>query len=189
MNMVRSMLSAKQVPKNFWPEGVNWAVHVLNRCPTLAVKNKTPEEAWNGHKPSMDHFRIFGCIAHAHVPDNKRVKLNDKSYKCILLGVSEESKAYRLFDPVSQKIIISRDVVFEEDKQWVWDDHHKEVSMADLEWDIDEENGTEMTSHPESESNEETETEADHGDLIIEEDSQVDEASPFIGRTRNHQLG
>ncbi|KAM1556843.1 hypothetical protein PS2_040150 [Malus domestica] len=184
MNMVRSMLSAKQVPKTFWPEGVNWAVHVLNRCPTLSVKNKTPEEAWNGHKPSVDHFRIFGCIAHAHVPDNKRVKLDDRSLKCILIGVSEESKAYRLFDLVSQKIIISRDVVFEEDKQWVWDDHHKEVSMADLEWDTDEENGTEMTSHPESESNEETETEADHGDSIVEEDSQVDEASPFTGRIR-----
>lgn len=119
MNMVRSMLSAKQIPKTFWPEAVNWTVHVLNRCPTLAVKNKTPAEAWNGHKPSVDHFRIFGCIAHVHVPDTKRVKLDAKSCKCILLGVSEESKAYRLFDPVLQKVIISRDVVFEDRKSVV----------------------------------------------------------------------
>jgi hypothetical protein len=43
--MVRSLLLEKQIPKKFWPEAVNWAVHVLNRSPTLAVKNKTPQEA------------------------------------------------------------------------------------------------------------------------------------------------
>ncbi|XP_048447292.1 uncharacterized mitochondrial protein AtMg00810-like [Pyrus x bretschneideri] len=41
-----------------------------------------------------------------------------------------------------------------------------------------------MTSHLEVESNEEIETESDHGGSIVEEDSQVDEASPFTGRTR-----
>ncbi|KAJ6972984.1 hypothetical protein NC653_033347 [Populus alba x Populus x berolinensis] len=45
MNMVRSMLSDKQLPKTFWPEAVNWTFYVLNRCPTLAVKNVTPQEA------------------------------------------------------------------------------------------------------------------------------------------------
>ena len=113
MNMVRSMLSEKQVPKNFWPEAVNWTTHVLNRSPTLAVKGVTPEEAWSGVKPNVDYFRVFGCIGHVHVPDNKRKKLDDKSFQCVLLGVSEESKAYRLYDPVSKKIVVSRDVVFE----------------------------------------------------------------------------
>jgi transposase InsO family protein len=45
MNMVRSLLTSRQVLKTFWPEAVNWAVHILNRSPTLAVRNKTPEEA------------------------------------------------------------------------------------------------------------------------------------------------
>jgi len=45
MNMVRSMLSARKVPKIFWPEAVVWATHVLNRSPTLFVKDMTPEEA------------------------------------------------------------------------------------------------------------------------------------------------
>jgi transposase InsO family protein len=107
MNMVRSMLTAKQISKTFWPEAVNWTVHILNRCPTLAVKNKTPAKMWNGHKPSVDYFRVFGCISHVHVPDSKRVKLDAKSLKCILLGVSDESKAFKLFDPISNKIIIS----------------------------------------------------------------------------------
>jgi len=94
MNMVRSMISAKKFPKSFWPEAVNWTVHVLNRSPTLPVKNKTPEEAWSGVKPSVEHFKVFGCIAHVHVHDSNRTKLDDKSLNCVLLGVSEESKAY-----------------------------------------------------------------------------------------------
>ena len=130
--MVRSMLSEKQISKSFWPEAVNWIVHVLNRSPTLAVINKTPEEAWNGFKPSISHFRGFGCIVHVHVPDNKRVKVDDKSLKCILLGVSEESKTYKLFDPISQKIIVSQDVMFEEDQGWDSDVNHKETIMTDL---------------------------------------------------------
>jgi transposase InsO family protein len=135
MNMVRSILFAKQIPKTFWAEAANWSVHVLNRCPTLAVKNKTPEEAWSGIKPLVDHFRVFGCVSHVHVPDSRRVKLDAKSLKCILLGVNEESKAYRLFNPTSNKIIVSRDVVFEEDQQWCWDDNHKHNLLTDLEWE------------------------------------------------------
>ena len=91
-------------------------MHLLNGSPTLAVKNKTPEEAWSGVKPSVEHFRVFGCISHVHVPNSKRTKLNDKSLSCVLLKISEDSKTYRLYDPTSHRIIISRDVVFEEDK-------------------------------------------------------------------------
>lgn len=44
MNMVRSMLYEKKIPRTFLPKVVNWTVHVMNRCPTLAVKDRTPEE-------------------------------------------------------------------------------------------------------------------------------------------------
>jgi len=100
------------------------------------VKNKTPAEAWNGIKPSIAHFRVFGCISHVHVPDHRRVKLDAKSLKCVYLGVSENSKAYRFFNPISQKIIISRDVVFEEDQKWNWDDIPKPVTTNDLAWEV-----------------------------------------------------
>lgn len=42
MNMVRSLLVEKNVPKSFWPEAVNWAFYVLNRCPTSSIKDMTP---------------------------------------------------------------------------------------------------------------------------------------------------
>ncbi|GAU26945.1 hypothetical protein TSUD_06170, partial [Trifolium subterraneum] len=99
MNTVRCMLGDKNVPKTFWPEAVKWAIHIINRSPTFAVKDMTPEEAWSSSKP--------------------------------VVRLSDESKAYKMYDPVNKKIIISEDVKFDENKQWNWDtkeiERHKSV--------------------------------------------------------------
>lgn len=71
----------------------------MNRSPTVAVQNMTPEEAWNGRQPAVDHFKIFECIAYTQVPDVQRKKLHDKGEKCIFLSVSDNSKAYKLYNP------------------------------------------------------------------------------------------
>ena len=92
----------------------------MNKSPTLTVQNMTPEEAWSGRKPTVDHFRIFGCIAYAHILDEKRRKLDNKREKCIFLGVSDKSKAYKLYNSSTMKIVISCDVVFDEKDTWSW---------------------------------------------------------------------
>ncbi|KAK4439532.1 hypothetical protein Salat_0288100 [Sesamum alatum] len=71
---------------------LNGISHIVTKCPTLAVKDVTPEEAWSGLKPSVEHFHVFGCIAHVHVPKIGRTKLDNRSNTCVLLGVSEEPK-------------------------------------------------------------------------------------------------
>ena len=77
-----------------------------------------PEEKWSGIKANVECFRVFGSIAHVHIPEQKRTKLDDQCLKCVLLGVSDESKAYRRYDPATKKIIVSRDVIFEECAKW-----------------------------------------------------------------------
>ena len=69
MNMVRCMMEDSKVPSLFWPEAVAWTAHVLNRCPTSANKGRTPQEIWTGTPPSVSHLRVFGCLAHVHIPD------------------------------------------------------------------------------------------------------------------------
>lgn len=91
--MVRSLLARGRIPKSFCLEVVNRSFHALNRSPTLAVQNMTPKEAWSGHRLAVDHFTIFGCIAYAHGPYEKKKKLDDKCEKCVFPGVSEASKA------------------------------------------------------------------------------------------------
>ena len=44
--------------------------------------------------------------------------MDDKGVKCIFIGFSSESKAYRLYDPLHNKMILSRDVEFLENQSW-----------------------------------------------------------------------
>jgi len=118
--MVRGMLKAKQMPKEFWAEAVATAVYILNRCPTKTVQEMTPEEAWSGRRPSIRHLRVFGCIAYAHVPDQIRKKLDDKGERCIFIGYCSNSKAYKLYNPETKNVIINRDVTFDEGGMWNW---------------------------------------------------------------------
>jgi hypothetical protein len=59
----------------------------------------------------------------------QRTKLDNRSVKCIFLGVSEESKGYRLFNLITERVIVSRDVIFEEEKQWDWDESFEEMRV------------------------------------------------------------
>ena len=98
LNMVRSMMFFKNVKLMFWGEAVLCAVYIKNRSPSTALQNKTPYEMWYGHLPRVKHFRVFGCTCYALIPAHLRNKLEARSRKCIFLGYSTISKAYRLYD-------------------------------------------------------------------------------------------
>ncbi|KAL4304010.1 hypothetical protein GQ457_10G012770 [Hibiscus cannabinus] len=121
LNMARSMLKAKNMPKEFWAEVVSCAVYLSNRSPRKNVDNVTPQEAWSGRKPSVRHIRVFGSIAYAHVPDQGRLKLDDRSSKYVFIGYDSNSKGYKLFNPSNGRIVISRDVEFDEQASWNWE--------------------------------------------------------------------
>ncbi|KAK4398435.1 Retrovirus-related Pol polyprotein from transposon TNT 1-94 [Sesamum angolense] len=93
---------------------------------TKAVQNMTPIEAWSGKKPSAKHLRVFGSICYVHIPTEKRHKLEEKTEKGIFLGYSTQSKGYRIYSLKTKKLIISRDVEFDEDAMWNWDEEKVE---------------------------------------------------------------
>ncbi|GKD38246.1 retrovirus-related pol polyprotein from transposon TNT 1-94, partial [Tanacetum coccineum] len=108
------------MPKEFWAEAVQCAVYIQNRCPHVKLVDKTPQEIRSGVKPTVSHFRVFGSVAYAHVPDQTRKKLDDKSKMYIFIGYDERTKAFRLYDPVEKKVAISRDVYVNEESKWDW---------------------------------------------------------------------
>lgn len=108
---VRCMLLDASLSKVFWAEAASTAAYLLNRIPCRG-NDVTPEEIWSKKKPDLKLLRVFGSKAMAHIPKEKRQKLDPKSFECVMIGYSEESKAYRLFDPKTKKVIISRDVIF-----------------------------------------------------------------------------
>lgn len=108
----RCMLFDAELPKEFWAEAVNTAVYLINRSPTRGLNGRTPNEIWSGHVPDLSHLRVFGCKAMVHIPKQRRRKLDPKSRELIFVGYSQETKGYRFIDPVTKKLIKSRDVVF-----------------------------------------------------------------------------
>ena len=115
MGMARCMLKSKGLPHKVWMESVACATHVLNKCPTRALKTISPYEAWYGRKPSIDYMHFFSFLAYAHVPQQLRGKFDDKATKCIFVRYNCGSKGCRFFNPITQKIFESRDVIFVED--------------------------------------------------------------------------
>lgn len=122
MEMARSMLQTKNLPNIFWGEAVATTIYILNRSPTKEVPNLTPKEAWSGHKPSVAHLRVFGCLAYVHIPVQKRKKLDAKSQLCIFVGYSTPTKGYRFYNPETKQWIVSQDVIFDEGGVWQWKD-------------------------------------------------------------------
>jgi len=92
-----------------------------NRNPTKAVKRMTPYEAWTGEKPKVDHLKM--CQAFVYVPKDDWKKLDSKSKRYILMGYGTTTKSYRLYDPLKEKVVFSRDVVFNEQKSWHMKSH------------------------------------------------------------------
>ncbi|KAL0349434.1 UNVERIFIED_CONTAM: Retrovirus-related Pol polyprotein from transposon TNT 1-94 [Sesamum angustifolium] len=103
MEMARSMLQEKHLPKAFWAEAVYTAVYLLNRCPTKAVQNMTPIEAWSGKKPSAKYLRVFGSIYYVHIPTEKRHKLEEKTEKGDLPRLQHTVKRLQNLQPKDQE--------------------------------------------------------------------------------------
>ncbi|GKC19830.1 retrovirus-related pol polyprotein from transposon TNT 1-94 [Tanacetum coccineum] len=101
------------LPDSFWAEATVTAAYLINRSPSTALEKKTPMDLWSGHPANYEMLRIFGCVAYSHVNQGK---LKPRAIKCIFLGYPDGVKGYRLWrlDDVKPKIIISRDVVFNE---------------------------------------------------------------------------
>jgi hypothetical protein len=112
--MANCMIQSKGLSRKYWLEAINCANYIVNHTPTKALKNITPEEVWTKIKPDVSHFHVFGSIAWAHIPDEKRKALHPKSEKCIFVGYFEDVKGYRLLQSHCNEIIIRRDVKFDE---------------------------------------------------------------------------
>ncbi|KAK8954179.1 hypothetical protein KSP39_PZI002872 [Platanthera zijinensis] len=121
MEKVKAMLHHHGLPQELWAEAAQTAVYVLNRSPTRSLEEGTPYEAWRKKKPNVQHLRTFGCVAYKHIPKEGRKKLEMKAEKGIFIGYSQQSKAYRIYNPKTQKLSITRDVIFNENTSWDWD--------------------------------------------------------------------
>ena len=111
--MALSQLLHAGMPRCFWADSVSTACYVRNRLPVSPL-NISPYEKWYGKKPNVKYFRVFGCTAYALKPENERQKMNAKSEKMKFIGYPYGAKGYRLYDEKRRRVVVRRDVVFNE---------------------------------------------------------------------------
>jgi len=112
METARSLLLSASVPSMFWGESVLTAVRLINTIPSSYTSGVSPFEKLYGHAPDYSFFRVFGCTCFVLRPHVERSKLSSRSAICVFLGYGEGRKGYRCFDPITQKLYVSRHVVF-----------------------------------------------------------------------------
>lgn len=116
LEMARCMLLGAGLEQSLWGEAVSTSAYLRNRSPTKALDSVTPYEAWHGHKPTVAHLRAFGSFAVA-LDKRQRDKFKPKGKEYVMVGYSDTSKAYRLYDKEAKRLIVSRDVYFIEQTQ------------------------------------------------------------------------
>ncbi|XP_070681739.1 uncharacterized protein [Malus domestica] len=104
-------------------EAINTAVYLLNRCLTSALDSVTPFKAYSGRRPGIKHLKVFGVVCYSLILGDLRHKLEASSVKGIFIGYGACKKGYRILNPTTMKVIVSRDVVFDENGKWNWEEN------------------------------------------------------------------
>jgi hypothetical protein len=120
MGTARSILRARNMPEHFWGEAVHTAVFLLNRAPTSALDGMTPFESWHAKKPPVHFLKVFGCVAYVKKVRPHLSKLDDRGVKVVFIGYQDGSKVYCFYDPIANRVHVSRDAIFAEDERWDW---------------------------------------------------------------------
>lgn len=144
MERERGILSGAGLGQEFCAEVVETACYLVNKSPSSVLEDKIPQEVWIGKKPTLSHLRVFGCDAYVHVPKEKQTKLDSKSEKCIFIGYKDGLKGYKLWNPVTRKVVYNQDVVLREVKSIIKHEVQKREHQK-IEFDLKEEESNSTT--------------------------------------------
>jgi hypothetical protein len=93
---------------------MSMACYLINRSPMATLDRKVVEKVWTSNEVYYFRLRVFGCPAYVHIPSEEQLKLNIKSRQCVFLRYGKGVKGYKFWDSMANKVVISRDVVFDE---------------------------------------------------------------------------
>lgn len=110
MDSARTLIADSKLSNKFWGEAVMAVNFIYNRIP--CSNGKIPfYEFYNRHCDI--EFHRFGSTVYYWNPTPKRdSKLSPRSIPGILVGYSENSKGYRVYNKATRKVIITRDIKF-----------------------------------------------------------------------------
>jgi len=113
-NVTRTLLFQASMPPFYWADALATATHLINRLPTKTLNMSTPFFALYGTHPSYHDLRAFGCTCYPNLTATTPHKLAPRSSLCVFIGYSPDHKGYRCLDLTTNRVIISRHIVFDE---------------------------------------------------------------------------
>jgi hypothetical protein len=114
-NVIRTLLIQASLLGHYWTEGLHAATYLLNHLPITVIQATCPHLALFGSTPSYEHLRVFGCTYYPNPTATAPHKLFSRSIRCVFLGYSTDHKGYCCLDFLTNRLIVSRHVVFDED--------------------------------------------------------------------------
>ena len=110
IEMVKCMLIDSGLEKCLWGEALIMSNFLQNNIYNRSI-DTTPFKLRFGSNPYFQKLIPFGSECMVHIPKEKRKKLDNTSEKKIFIGYDLQSKGYRVYDVVSKKVQICRDIV------------------------------------------------------------------------------
>ena len=89
-------MGRSNLPEYLWGEAIKTATYILNRVPSKSVP-KTPFELWTDRKPSLNHFKVWGCPAEVKIYDPSLNKTNSRTTRCYFIGYPSYPKGYKFY--------------------------------------------------------------------------------------------
>jgi hypothetical protein len=100
---------------HYWVEGLHTATYLLNHLLMTTIQAACPHLAMFDSAPSYEHLRVFGCTCYPNTTATAPHMLSPHSTRCVFLGYSADHKGYHCLDLSTNRLIVSRHVVFDED--------------------------------------------------------------------------
>ena len=133
----RAMRASAKLPQFLWPEIYRTAVYLYNRTPKYIYNWKTPYDRFHAYvaqsngmsvrerKPQQAHLRVYGCKAFTLTKEalqktNRLQRLKPRAWIGYLVGYNS-TNVYRIWNPLTNKVIVARDVAFNEDQRFSGD--------------------------------------------------------------------
>jgi hypothetical protein len=109
-----ALLNHANLPFKFWDDAFSTACYLINRMPTPVLKNHSPFETLFKQAPDYQFLRTFGCACWPNLRPYNSNKFQPRSLQCLFLGYSPLHKGYKCLNLKTNRLYISRDVIFNE---------------------------------------------------------------------------
>lgn len=107
-----TLLAHSHLSNKYWVDAFLTSVYLINQLPTPILDNVSPFFKLHQKEPNYQQLKVFGCKCYPLLCPIGLHKLEFRSKPCLLLGYCYAR--YKCLDPITNKVYLSRHVVFDE---------------------------------------------------------------------------